>query len=135
MKPGRADDRVHAVRRRTSARLSRAASSTVKSTATSAPASSSASALADDLQAACRATPSCAEIDARVERVDRGDELEVGGRRCTRLAHGRAHAAAGAEHPDPDHRRRVPPACSTRTGYAELLASCGPTTATSARVT
>ena len=42
------------------------------------------------------------EIDARVERVDRGDELEAG-RVEHRLAHGRAHPPAGSEDPDANH--------------------------------
>ena len=50
-----------------------------------------------------------------VVRVDRGDQLELGivG---DRLAHGRAHAPAGAEHPDPDHRRRG--YCAAQSGRA-----------------
>ena len=41
-----------------------------------------------------------AQVDARVERVDRGDELEVGVA-LDGLAHGAAHAAGRAEHARP----------------------------------
>ena len=46
-----------------------------------------------------------AEIDARVQRVDRGDELETG-RVEHRLAHGRAHPSRRSEHPDPNRDPR-----------------------------
>ena len=98
---GRADDRVHAVLR-APAQVLAAASITVKSTATSAPASSSALALRRDLD--LRAVHAeLIEVDAGVMRVDRGDELHVG-RVEHGLAHRRAHAPAGTEHPDADHR-------------------------------
>ena len=83
-------------------RFSRAAPTTVKSTATSTPASTSASGFADDLEVGA-AHPELVEIDARVVRVDRRDELELGVVEH-RPAHGRTHAPTGAEHPDPDHR-------------------------------
>ena len=76
-------------------RLSRAASTTVKSTATSASASTSASAL----RAICMlgaSTPNCRRSMPGVERVDRGDELQLGIAEH-RLAHGGAHASRRAE--------------------------------------
>ena len=85
------------------ARFSRAASTTVKSTATSAPASASASALARDLEAACRRSPSWRRSMPGVVRIDGGDELELGVVEH-RLADRGAHAPAGAEHADSDHR-------------------------------
>ncbi len=44
-----------------------------------------------------------AQVDARVQRIDRGDQLEPGIVEH-RLAHGGAHAPGRAEHADSDHR-------------------------------
>ena len=46
------------------------------------------------------------EVETGVQRVDRGDELELGVAEDG-LAHGGAHAACRAEHPDLDHRPRL----------------------------
>ena len=58
-----------------------------------------------DLQAGA-AQPELIEIDARVVRIDRGNELELGVG-VHRLADGRAHATAGTEDPDADHIRHT----------------------------
>ena len=87
------------------AMLSRAASTTVKSTATSAPASASASGVARHLQA--RVDPALPQVDPRVHRVDRGDELELGVVEH-RVAHRGPHAPGRAEHTNSDHAAGAP---------------------------
>ena len=47
-----------------------------------------------------------AQVEPGVQRIDRGDELELGVAEH-RLAHGGAHAARRAEHPDLDHGARL----------------------------
>ena len=134
---GGADHRVHAVARRTRRRFSRAASSWVKSTTTSGSVWASASASASIVQVQVEAGD-LPQVEARVVRVGRGDQLEVGvgGHRP---ADGAAHPAACAEHADPQrhqsssrrrpgHRRRAAPAEPERVGTAGASACRRPAT-------
>ena len=81
--------------------FSRAASITVKSMATCAPGIAQRARLGRDLEMRV-VHAELIEIDARMMRIDRGDELEIG-----RVEHGstdrRSHPPAGSEDSDANH--------------------------------